>query len=117
MHRHERQTKLAEVGEAGQARIVHTWVDLLAGGLVGEVAARYLAGAGVSHIRVRTERLATLVRSIDPAIDVDVIPTGESENGDDLLSANDVRDPAARAVAQGAFLALSLLRRAIDGAL
>jgi hypothetical protein len=117
MHRHGRQTKLAEVGQAGQARIAAAQVEVRAGGLAGEVAVRYLAGAGVGGMRVRTESLAALAHAIDPTIDVEVFSATESEAGEDFVDPNDLRDPAAYAVAQGAYLALSLLRRAIDGAL
>jgi proline racemase len=113
MHRYGRQTKLVEVGAIGQARIARARVDVHADGLAGEVAARYLAGAGVGCVRVRTEHLASVARAVDPAVEVEVVPALEC---DVQRTLDDFRDPAARAVAQGAYLALRALRAAIDGA-
>jgi hypothetical protein len=111
-----RQSKLAEVGAAGQERIARSEVDVGLGGLAGEVAVRYLAGAGVGHLRVRDERLARAARDIDAAVVVEVTqrswPTAE-DGARDFLSRLDLRDDAARDVATGAYEALRALRRSL----
>jgi len=115
MDRHARQIKLVEVGGAGQARIGAARVDVPDSGLAGEVAARYLAGAGVGRIRVRAERIAAIARAIDPAISVEVIHAGEADLRG-LGEASDLHDSAAQAVERGARFALAALRDALGGA-
>jgi hypothetical protein len=123
MNRHGRQSRLAEVGRAGQERIAAGAVDVPLRGLAGEVAIRYLAGAGVGTLHVREPALVAVATSVDPAVRVEVRPgpsapqaAGASdatcETQDD--PAGDLRDPAAREVARGARVALRALRALIE---
>ena len=116
MSRHGRQTRLAEVGRAGQARIVASTVYVRVDGLAAEVATRYLVGAGVGCVRVRDPALAAVAAAIDPAVRVEVEERpaggGLAAPGDDG-HARDFRDPGAREVALGAREALRALRAAI----
>jgi len=118
MSRHGRQTRLAEVGSAGQARIAVATVDVTVEGLAAEVATRYLAGAGVGCLRVQQAdgvRLAAIASSIDPAVRVEAVEFQTASQEDGL----ELRHPGARDVALGARLALRALRRAlgmVDGA-
>ncbi len=124
MNRHSRQTRLPEVGADGQARIVAATVDVPMGGLSGEVAARYLAGAGVGCVRVRTAALAAAAGSIDPAVRVEIDDSiGGSDGKDEFASFAssrtprlDLHDPVARDVAMGAVAALRALRAVLEGA-
>jgi hypothetical protein len=112
MSRHGRQTRLAEVGSAGQARIASSTVDVALEGLAGEVATRYLAGAGAGCVRVGPAdgaRLAAIARSIDPAVRVEVVEFRSASHEDGL----ELRHPGARDVALGARLALRALRGAL----
>jgi hypothetical protein len=131
MSRHGRQTRLAEIGSAGQARIAAATVDVAVDGLAAEVATRYLVGAGVGCVRVRERGLTGLVdlahvaRSIDPGVRVEVAvgssrepsPAGGAAPGPhavrDGFDVGDFRDPSARAVARGAHEALRALRTAL----
>jgi hypothetical protein len=112
MQRHGRQARLAEIGAEGQARIARAAVDLPIDGFAADVAVRYLAGAGVSRIRVRDGALAAAARAVDPAVVVEVdsrLGTEQDPGGVPL------RDPAARELAKGAFWALRALRSALEG--
>jgi hypothetical protein len=111
MDRHQRQTRLAEVGDLGQARIARVRVDVCAAGLAGDVAARYLAGAGVCGLRVRSELIASAARAVDPAVEVTVAALGVDDTGDGF----DLREPGARELARGSNLALDALLNAIRG--
>lgn len=82
-----RQTILAEVGEAGQARIASARAVVHARGLAADVAARYLVAAGFADVRAG-----------DPQ---------------PIAVPFDTRDAAAGAVAEGAYRALVLFREAI----
>jgi hypothetical protein len=109
--RHTRQARLAEVGARGQERITRACVDVPFEGFAGEVAARYLAGAGVGALRVREPSLAAAARAVDPAVNVEVAPA---------LAHPDPFDPglrhaAARELASGARWALEVLRCAVEG--
>jgi hypothetical protein len=108
MSRHGRQSRLAEVGAAGQARIADATVTVASRGLAAEVATRYLAGAGVGRLRVDDARLEEIAAAIDPAVAVEVagarLPAGEASDHAGLV------DPGARAVAEGAREALRSLR-------
>jgi hypothetical protein len=107
MDRHARQVRLAEVGERGQARIRAATVDVRLEGAAGEVAARYLAGAGVGRLRVRDARAGEAAKAVDPAVVVEVVPELEGGGqGEDL----GVGFPAARDLARGATAALEALR-------
>jgi hypothetical protein len=99
------------VGASGQARIARSRADVGLDGLAADVAARYLAGAGVACIRVRAEALAEGARAIDGAVRVEVTELAAAPEGD---AATDVRDPVARELARGALLALRALRSALQ---
>jgi hypothetical protein len=126
MSRHGRQTRLAEVGAAGQARIVAATIDVPMDGLSGEVAARYLAGAGVGCVRVRSSAIAAAARSVDPAVRVEIATDTSGEGPRDdrrgLGSSSsrdpplDLRDAVARDLALGARAALRALRAVLEGA-
>jgi hypothetical protein len=113
MERHARQARL--VGSVGQERIGHAAVGVRLEGLAGEVAVRYLAGAGVGRLRVRTPDLAATARAVDPNVEVEV----EVEVGGDPLDGREdgtlsgIEDPIASEVALGALIALRALRVAI----
>jgi molybdopterin/thiamine biosynthesis adenylyltransferase len=115
MDRHSRQRRLSEVGDAGQARIARACVDVPFEGLAGAVAVRYLAGAGVGALRVRSERLASEARALDPGVRVEVltadVDAGEAVDVAPLVGG--LRDPAARELGRGAYSALRALRAAI----
>jgi hypothetical protein len=117
VNRHGRQTRLAEVGAAGQARIASSTIDVEIGGLAGEVATRYLAGAGVGRLRVSDPSLAAVAASIDPAVRVTLleISPGSAPNRDAADEGDDLgfRDPGARDLARGAREALRALRGAL----
>jgi hypothetical protein len=110
MDRHTRQARLAEVGAEGQARIARAAVAVGADGLAAEISVRYLAGAGAGRLRVRGAALADVAHGIDSSVRVDVDPSIP----DSAAPALDLRDPVARAFADGALLALRALRGAIQ---
>jgi hypothetical protein len=109
--RHTRQARLAEVGARGQERIARACAEVPFEGFAGEVAARYLAGAGVGALRVREPWLAAAARAVDPAVNVEVaatvVPPGPFDPG--------LRHEAARELARGARWALEVLRGAVEG--
>lgn len=110
MVRHPRQTALREVGAVGQARIEAARAEVRLDGLAARVAVRYLAGAGVGCLCVRSEGLAALARTIDPNVRVEIdasLPTGDDE---EPLGAS---DPFARELSRGAHGALRVLRVAL----
>ena len=95
----------------GQARIGQTIVEVRLDGLAADVAARYLAGAGVAGVRVRDRAFAEAARALAPTVDVTVDPTlGVDEPAEPL----DLHEPAAAALARGAFVALRALRAALQ---
>ena len=111
MDRHARQAKLPEVGAAGQQRIAQALVDVCLEGPAADIAARYVAGAGVAGVRVRDAALADGARAIAPALLVEVdpaLPLDVSEGG-----GFDLRDAACRDLARGAHAALRALRAAL----
>ena len=105
MHRHSRQTRLAEVGEAGQARLAGGVALVVDEGLAGQVQARYLAGAGVGTLHVLHDAPARAAAEVDPSVRV--------VRGEKLRVAHasppelGIRDVAARDVATGAWRALA----------
>jgi hypothetical protein len=109
MDRHGRQSRLAEVGPAGQARLGGARVDVRLAGLAAEVAVRYLAGAGVGHLRVPEASLAGAARAVDPEVTAEVDRGLMPQPADGF----DLRDPAARDVAAGAAAALAAVRVAL----
>jgi len=127
MDRHTRQVRLADVGPEGQARIARAVVDVPGTGLAAEVAARYLAGAGVGGVRVQDPAAGAAARAVDASVRVEALTEGEKQGGKEtrreatnlLLSSppcfslDELRDPTARALATGALLALGALRAAL----
>jgi hypothetical protein len=109
--RHTRQSRLAEVGARGQERIRQACVEVPFEGFAGEIAARYLAGAGVGALRVRDPSLAAAARDIDPAVNVEVAPALAARGGWDP----ELQHHAARELARGARWALDVLRGAVEG--
>jgi hypothetical protein len=107
--RHGRQIRLREVGEDGQARIARARPRVLAVGLAGEVEARYLAGAGVAAFVVADDRAARAARAVDARATVTVEPAFAPPSPLPF----EVEDASARAVAEGAWRALLVLRKAI----
>jgi hypothetical protein len=99
------------VGDLGQARIARARVDVCAGGLAADVAARYLAGAGVCGLRVRSAVIASAARAVDPAVEVTVAALDADDTGDGF----DLREPVARELARGSHMALVALLNAIRG--
>ncbi len=108
MDRHSRQTRLLEVGEAGQARLAGAGALVVADGLEGEVQARYLAGAGVGTLHVLRDGPARAAAEVDASVRV--------VRGEKLRAASPpppelgIRDGAARDVAAGAWRALDDLK-------
>ena len=114
MDRHTRQIRLADVGPEGQRRIARAVVDVPGQGLAAEVAARYLAGAGVAALRVQDGAVAAAARGVDSAVRITIDPAlpGADETAAAEALAH-LADPAARAVAEGSLLALAALRLAL----
>jgi hypothetical protein len=110
MDRHGRQARLAEVGPEGQERLARSGATLALGGLAGVVAVRYLAGAGVSRLRVSSEALARHARAVEPSVATEVDPGVVDPGG---ASPFGLRDTTADAVARGAHAALVELRRSL----
>lgn len=109
MDRHARQALLAGVGAEGQARIERASVDVPLDGFAADVAARYLAGAGVGRVHVRAAELAEGARAIDAGVRVDVDPSlGLATEHVDL------DDAGARDLARGALCALRAIRAALE---
>jgi hypothetical protein len=105
--RHGRQMRLAEVGEVGQKRLAAAQITVAADGLAGEVAVRYLAGAGVGRLSVKTLALSSAAKSVDPAVHVSVDPSLAGLVPSALYP---WRRSGPSDVAAGAQLALQLLR-------
>src|SRR5258708_5872708 len=70
--RHTRQVRLAEVGEAGQARVRVSALAVRGSGVAGAIEARYLAGAGVGSLRVRDAAQEEAARAVDGDVHVRV---------------------------------------------
>jgi hypothetical protein len=111
MDRHGRQARLAEVGREGQARIASARVEIRSRGPAASIAARYLAGAGVGHLRTPDETAAAAARAVDPGVHVEVgaLPRPMAP----AVSPFALRNPSADAVALGAHEALVAIRRAL----
>lgn len=99
--RYVRQSRLAEVGEAGQAKLCAAEVALGSTGFARLVEERYLRGAGLRII----DRAG-----VDPAV------TPESSAGiGEPLEALELRHEGPREVAEGALRALAAISRALEG--
>jgi hypothetical protein len=105
--------RLTEVGADGQGRIARAAVDVHGRGLAAQVAARYLAGAGVARLRVADEAVAAAARGIDASVKVDV---DASLAGDRADAPSELVDPTARAIGAGALAALRAIREALSAA-
>ena len=132
MDRHGRQSRLAELGAAGQARIARASLEVPLDGLAAWVAARYLAGAGVARLRVRDAATAQAARGVEPRVEVVVDPglrskRNEQEGGKAGSGVESplapfppsrlpvqFTDPVARDLAEGAHEALRLLRSVLE---
>ena len=112
MQRHTRQIRLTDVGARGQERIARAEVAIPGSGLSAEVAARYLAGAGIGALTVEDERIAAAARAVDAAVVVRIAPTA---NPDEIPAPAQLEDPAARELAAGSLFALAALREALAG--
>jgi hypothetical protein len=109
--RHTRQVRLAEVGDAGQARIAATTATVESPGLEGVVEARYLAGAGVAKIATAHPGIGAAARAVDAGIEI--VPHARVKLGSGPPPPFALRDEAARDVAMGAWKALAHVRRAL----
>lgn len=106
--RYRRQSILPEIGEAGQKRLEATVVRIEGGSTADDVAATYLRRAGVDVRRVSAFGAADL-GSGNEAIDVAL-----RQRAGESVEALGILDPAARDIAEGALLALGVLRSALD---
>ena len=111
--RHARQARLTGVGREGQARIERAHADVPLDGLAADVAARYLAGAGVARVRVRSDAAGKGAFAIDRHVAVEVDPSLPAEPSG-AGPAMGLHDPAAQQVARGAVAALRALRLALQ---
>jgi hypothetical protein len=114
MDRHARQSRLPEIGAAGQSRIAGADVTVRLDGFAGEVAARYLAGAGVGRLRVRDAAVAAAASAVDPGVKVVLESSREEGIHPPAFALDEFRDPVARDLARGAHEALTLLRTALE---
>jgi hypothetical protein len=96
--------RLAEVGEHGQVRIGSATAEVRLGGEAGEVAARYLAGAGIGRLRVIDPRVGEAAKAVDPDAQVEVVPELKGGTSDDLGLC-----PEAADLARGSLAALDVL--------
>jgi hypothetical protein len=110
-YRHTRQSRLAEVGEEGQARLARAAIAVRGDGFAGAVEARYLAGAGVGIVRVAEAAHEAAARAVDPTVTIE----RAGASGDSRATPLDVLslEPAAGDVALGAWRALDSLRSTI----
>jgi hypothetical protein len=113
MDRHARQARLAGVGASGQARLGRATAEVRLDGLAGDVAARYLAGAGLAGVRVRAEEVAAGARGLDASVRVEVDPSLAVANEAEPL---DLDDASARDLARGALAALRAIRAVLEEA-
>jgi len=98
--RYERQIRLPEIGEEGQARLEASEVVLGGAGEAREVEATYLRLAGVKVREAHANAAARARAKAKP----------EAKSSSEALKAIGVRDPAAREVADGALRALVAMR-------
>jgi hypothetical protein len=129
-HRHTRQVRLPEVGTEGQERLGQAAVSLASRGLAGEVAVRYVVGAGVGRVTVVQEDLVAVAKRVDGRVQVQPVqgpriqgkagqshgiePAAEHDDGGHSSTGLPLpmgfEDEAPRAVAEGAYEALVCLR-------
>jgi hypothetical protein len=109
--RHDRQARLEGVGEVGQRRLAGAVACVAGSGFAAEMAARYLAGAGIGHLRVGSVLVQAAAQAVDPSLDVGVVPTLDVAGP---TCPFEWRDPVARDLASGAYLALQIIRETIE---
>ncbi len=102
--RHGRQIRLAEIGEAGQERLVATEVVLGAVGDAREIEATYVARSGM-HV-VDDARADAKEKAKSQA-------DGQTAARDEVLASLGIRDVKALDVADGALRALLAMRKAL----
>jgi len=76
IERYSRQIIVAEIGAAGQERLLSTACAVLGRSALAATAARYLAGAGVGRVAVQDDALASELRALNPEIAVALAPDG-----------------------------------------
>jgi hypothetical protein len=107
MKRHARQSRLAEVGERGQAKLAAAAVHVAPRGFAGVVAAKYLAGAGIGALRVRDEEARAAAVAVDPAV---AVTAGEVAHAPVDLAPFGAKEEAASAFLEGAAFALRAIK-------
>jgi hypothetical protein len=110
VNRHIRQVRLIEVGAAGQARLASYQAEVPGVGLRARVAARYLAGAGITRLRVADAATAAEALAVDPSVQTEVDPALACSQASARLA---LGDPVASQVAEGAMDALRAFRAAL----
>jgi hypothetical protein len=110
--RHIRQTRLREIADGGQRRIGAATAVVASSGFAAEIEARYLAGAGFGRVVVVDETSAAAARAVDPSVVVELRHVDEPARGAPF--ADEVIDPSARALAEGAYRALAAVRAAVE---
>jgi hypothetical protein len=113
--RHSRQSRLVEIQGGGQMKLAAAEVAVLCSGLAAEVAARYLAGAGVGALIVREHSTQVAARNVDATVRVRVASDEPPSRDAGIPRWLDELDPAARDVATGAYRALRAIRAVVLG--
>src|SRR5262245_29954543 len=91
--RFSRQIILPEIGAGGQQRLLQSSIALAGGGALADVAALYLAGAGVGRIALHgVDRAALRARLLDLNPDLDVTEASDAfgDCAADVLVACDI---------------------------
>jgi proteasome lid subunit RPN8/RPN11 len=102
-----RQSRLVEIGPAGQALIASSTADVQLDRVAATVCARYLAGCGVGTLRVRDARVGAVAREARSSVTVVIV---DDLPVHDAASDLDLHDEVARQVAGGANEALAIIR-------
>ncbi|MFI5299692.1 MAG: hypothetical protein ACHREM_16520 [Polyangiales bacterium] len=110
-----RQRLVPEIGHDGDAAIAGAAVVVSAEDASAAIEARYLAGAGFGLIRVRSFRVANVVRAIAPDVVVatDAPPIEPPKTKVEAAMRAFGADESAVAVAAGAARAVGAIRRAV----
>jgi hypothetical protein len=111
VNRHARQERLEGVGPDGQRRIARARADVGLDGFAADVAARYLAGAGLASLCVRDAALGRGAAGIDARVRLEVDPALPAAAGDERVLL--LEHPVARDLARGAMHALRVVRDAL----
>ncbi len=106
---------VAEIAAEGDAAIAAAAVVVSADDASASIEARYLAGAGFGLIRVRSFKVASVVRAIAPEVVVstDAPPIPAPETRVEVAMRAFGADEAAIAVAAGAARAVGAIRRTV----